>query len=138
MLGRQLPPGTGRHADHQRHAELAAGHVPDRGRVVHDLVEGEQREIDRHDLDDRPHAAHRRADARAGEGGLGQRRVADAFGPELVQKPLGNGVAAAVMADILAHQEDAAVALHGFADRFPDRLAVGRLGGHDAMPPPAP
>ena len=31
--------------------------------VVHDLIERQQTEVDRHDLDDRPHAAERRSDA---------------------------------------------------------------------------
>ena len=53
VLRGELPPAAGRHADHQRHAELIAGHVPDRRRIVEDLVERQQAEIDRHDLDDR-------------------------------------------------------------------------------------
>ena len=64
MLCRELAAGAGRHADNQRHGELAARHMRDRRGVVDDLVERQQAEIDRHDLDDRPHAGHRRADAR--------------------------------------------------------------------------
>ena len=33
------PAAPGRHPDHQRHGELAARHVRDRGGVVDDLVE---------------------------------------------------------------------------------------------------
>jgi hypothetical protein len=38
MLGRELPPGTGCHADHERYAELAVGHVPERCGRIDDLV----------------------------------------------------------------------------------------------------
>ena len=98
-------PAAGGHADHQRHRELPARHVRDRGRVVHDLVEREQAEVAGHDLDDRPQAGHRRADAGADEAVLGQRRVADALRAELLEQALGHGVAAAVLADVLAHHE---------------------------------
>ena len=64
ILRGELPAGARRHADDQRHAELAARHMTQGRGIVDDLVEREQREIDRHDLDDGPHAAHRRADAR--------------------------------------------------------------------------
>ena len=116
MLRGKLAACAGRHADHQRHAELAARHVAHRGRVVEDLIEREQAEIHRHHLDDRAHAGHGRADPRPDEAGLRERRVANALGAELVQQALAHGVAAAIAADILAHQEDAGVAAHGVAD----------------------
>ena len=86
MLGRDLPARTGGHADHERHVELPARHVEDRRRVVHDLIEREQAEVHGHDLHDGPQARHGRADAGADEGGLGQRRVPDALGPELLEE----------------------------------------------------
>ena len=67
VLGGQLAPAARRHAHDQRHAHLPARHVAQRRRVVHDLVEREQAEVDRHHLDDRAHAAERRADPRADE-----------------------------------------------------------------------
>ena len=68
MLGGELPAGAGGDPDDHRHVELTARHVPDGGGVVDDLIERQQAEIDRHDLDDRPHAAERRTDAGADEG----------------------------------------------------------------------
>jgi hypothetical protein len=50
----QLAAGGGGHADDKRHAVLPARHVPDGSGGVEDLVERQQREIDRHDLDNRP------------------------------------------------------------------------------------
>jgi hypothetical protein len=57
VLSRELAAGSGRHPDHERHAELTARHVPQGRRGVHDLIEREQAEVDRHHLDDRPHTA---------------------------------------------------------------------------------
>ena len=88
MLGGKLAAGAGRHADHQRHAELIARHVAHGGRGVENLVEREQAEIYRHQLDDRAHAGHRRADAGAGEAGFRQRRVANPLGPNSASSPL--------------------------------------------------
>jgi hypothetical protein len=86
VLRRELPAGAGGHADHDRHAHLAARHVAQRGGVVHDLVQRQQAEVDRHHLDDGAHAAQRRADARAHEGRLGKRRVAHPVFAELFQQ----------------------------------------------------
>ena len=74
--------------------------------------------------------AMRRADAGADEGRLRQRRVADALRAELLQQALGDGVAAAVAADVLAHQEDALVARSASRSAWRG-LAVGQpiVGG---------
>ena len=55
----------------------------------------------------------RGADARADEAGLRQRRVPDSLGSELLEQPEAHGVAAAVAADVLAHEEDPLVARQG-------------------------
>ena len=86
------------------------------GRVVQDLVEREQAEVDGHDLDDRAHPAERGADAGADEGRLRQRRVADPLGAELLEQAQAHGEAAAVAADVLAHQEHPLVAVQRLAD----------------------
>ena len=105
MLGGELAAGAGRHADHQRHAELVARHVAHCGRGVEDLVEREQAEIHRHQFDDRAHAGHRRADAGAGKPGLRQRRIANSLRTELGKQALAHRVAAAVAADVLTHEK---------------------------------
>ena len=76
-------------------------------------------------LDDRPHAAERRADAGADERRLRQRRVADPLGAELLEQSLAHGEAAAVAADVLAHQEHALVAQQRLA-QSPGALPPGR------------
>ena len=109
MLGRHLPTGSRRHPDHERHAHLAPAHVPQKRRVVHDLVEREQAEVDGHHLDDRPQARDRRPDAGANERRLRERRIANPFLAKLREQPLAAGVGAAVPAHVLPHQEHAVV-----------------------------
>ncbi len=70
---------------------------------------------------------HGRADAGAGEARFRQRRIANPLGPELGDQALADGVAAAVAADILAHQEHAIVALDRVANGLLHRFAVGDL-----------
>ena len=74
------------HAHHERHPDLAAEHVVDVGGVVDDLVHRQQREVDRHELDDRAQAAHRRADAHPDDRVLGDRRVAHPLLAELLEQ----------------------------------------------------
>ncbi len=108
--GAELVAGALRHAHDQRHRRLAAEHVVDVGRVVDDLVEREQREVDRHQLHHRTQAGHRRADAHADDRVLGDRRVAHAALAELLQQAVGDLEGAAEHADVLAHQHHALVA----------------------------
>ena len=82
----ELVAGALRHAHDERHLDLAAEHVADRRRVVDDLVHRQQREVDRHELDDGPQAGHRRADAHADDRVLGDRRVAHALLAELLEQ----------------------------------------------------
>ena len=110
MLRRELSSATGGHADDERNAELAARHVAQRGGIVDDLIQGEQAEVDRHHLHDRPHAADGCADARTDEGRLGERRVAHALRPELLEQSFAARVRAAVAAHILTHEEDTRIA----------------------------
>ena len=84
----ELVAGALRHPHHHRHLRLAAEHVVDRRHVVDDLVHREQREVDRHQLDDRAQPGHRGADAHADDRVLGDRRVAHALLAELLEQPV--------------------------------------------------
>ena len=50
-------------------------------------------------------------------------------GPNSASRPLLDGVAAAIAADVLAHQEDARIPLQRIADRLAHSIAVGELDG---------
>ena len=78
-----------------------------------------------------PHAAERGADAGADERRLRQRRVADALGPELLEQALAHREAAAVAADVLAHEEHRgrrAGARRGSPSRIASRYVVRTPG----------
>ena len=126
MLRGDLAPGAGRHADHERDVNWPPDMCEMRGGVVHDLVERQQAEVDGHDLDDRAHAAQRGADAGADERRLRQRRVADALAARTPRAgPCVTREAAAVAADVLAHQEHPLVAGSASRIAWRMRLAVG-------------
>ena len=103
-------------ANDQRDRELAAGHVPDLGGVVHDLVHGQKAEVDGHQLDHGTQAGHGRAHAGADDDRFGQGGVLDAFLPVLLPETLGDGEGAAVGSDVLPHEEDALILIQGFAE----------------------
>ena len=88
-----------------RHADLAAEHVAALGGLVGDLIHGEAGEIDVHDLGDGAQAGHRRADGRADDGGLGDRRVDARARRRTFREALGDAIGAAVEAHLLAHDD---------------------------------
>jgi hypothetical protein len=97
-------------------------------RLAHDLLHRQRREVLVHDLDDRPHTGDRGADARTDDGHLGDRRVADALGPELLQHPLRHAHRAAHLGDVLAHDEDVVVPPHRGRHRVANGFPVRELG----------
>ncbi len=132
VLGGELVAGAVGRADDQWAPHLAAEHRADLGRVVDDLVHGDEQEVEGHDLDDGALAEHRGADTRADEALLGDRGVAHAVGPEFVKQARGDLVGALEDPDLLAHDEDALVAPELLAQRQAHGFAVGHdlgLGG---------
>jgi hypothetical protein len=85
------------------------------------------REIAEHDVDNRPHPGHRRADAKSTEARFGDRRVDDAVFAELVDQAGEYLEGGARFGDIFAHQDDARIAPHFLSDRFLDRVAERQL-----------
>ena len=127
MLGGELFAPAGRHANDDRHVEQAAGHMEDGRRVVKDLIGGEQAEVDGHDFDNGPHAVHGGADARASKAGLGQGRIDDAHGTELIEHAFADSEAAAVTPDIFADEEDTLIIAHRVAERLAHSFTVGQF-----------
>src|SRR5439155_13092974 len=93
-------------SENDRDLELSAGHVADVGGVVVELVEGDQGKAPAHELDDRPQAAHRGADAEPAKARLADRRVAYALGPEFGEHSFAHLVRAIVLGDLFAHEKD--------------------------------
>ena len=65
---------------HERHRDLAVGHVARLGDLVDDHVPGHGEEVAEHELGDRAQAGHRGAHRRPDDRLLADRRVADALG----------------------------------------------------------
>ena len=124
-------------ADDERGHRLAAEHVAELCRLIEDLVEADAHEVDEHQLNDRAKAGRRRARSGADKRNFGKMRVEHALRPEFRAQALGDaerpapGVLVAGRAgaagNVLAHDDDAAVAPHFLADRLVDRLAIGFL-----------
>jgi hypothetical protein len=89
------------------------------------MVDRLHREVEGHELDDRPQPSHRRPGAEAGEAIFGDWGVDDAFRPEFLEKPLSDLVGALVFGDLLAEHEHAIVTAHLLGHRVAQRLADG-------------
>ena len=119
-----------RRANDNRNRRAPAVPKPQRRRLIDDLVEGAGDEIGKLHLGNGPVAAHRRADADADDGRLGNRRVDDARLAELLEQPLGHAEGAAVRADVLAEHEHLRVAPHFLGERFADGFQIRQLFAH--------
>ncbi|MNC85518.1 hypothetical protein D3C83_11220 [compost metagenome] len=130
MLRRRPPRRAHRRAEDERHLPLAARHVVDLRRLVADLIHDQHQEVAEHDVDDRPHAGHRGADAQAGEARLRDRRIDDPPGAEFLDQALEHLEGRARFGDVLAHEDDGRVAAHLFGNRLADGVAeTDLLGG---------
>ncbi len=117
--------GAKRCAQDHGHFELAAGHVVNLRRLIDHLVHRQRNEVAEHDVDDRPHAGHRRADTDTGDPRFGNRRVDHALGAEFFYQSRQNFERRARLGDIFADDEHRRIAAHLFGERFVDRLAEG-------------
>src|ERR1700727_2407350 len=77
MLRPGGPPGAELGSDNKRHRRATPGHEVELRRLVHDLVEAHTDEVQIHDLYDRLHSGHGRADGQPDDGALRDRRVED-------------------------------------------------------------
>src|SRR5690606_528000 len=83
----QLLASPTREPDDHGHLHFATEHGVDLGRVVHDLVDRHEAEVERHDLDDRTEPEHGGADGSTHEAFLGDGCVYDALRAEVLQQP---------------------------------------------------
>ena len=97
------------------------------GGAIDYLVHSQQPEIDSHQFDYRLEPAHRSADARADNSQFGDRSVADAFFAVNGEQAVGDFERAAEVADLLAHDEDALVAVELLAQGLVQCFAVSDL-----------
>ena len=136
VLDRPDAPAVG-HPDGHRHGDPALVAVMQLGHLGDDLVEGGVHEPVELDLAHRSVAAHGKADGRTDDAGLGQRRVDHPAVAEVTLEPLGDPEHAPELADVLTHQDDLRVALHGPAQPGVQRLAQRHGRHHDSASKPA-
>ena len=120
---------AGPHGGPQHEGAGLSVDVVELGGHVHELVDAERDEVHEHDFDDRPRAGDGGADGHAGEGGFGNRGVADALGTVFFDKAARDAEGAAVGGDVLAHEEDAGVVGQGAVQGALDELDGGK-GAH--------
>ena len=122
--------------DH-RHAEAVVRAVAHPRGLGHELVEGRVDEVGELDLGDRPEAVDGRADRGADDHRLGERRVDDPVVAELAPEPVGRQEDAALLADVLAQDDDRLVPPHLLGHAVADRLDE-RANRHQCPPPGSP
>ena len=117
----------------------AAGHERQLGRLVEQLVEAHAEEVEVHELDDRPHARHRRADAEAHDRASRRSGVSRTRSPNRVVQAAREAEHVAAGADVDAGDEDALVGLRA-RPRARSRIAsiVRNTGASSAPAPAAP
>ena len=130
VLRRRTGAGAGGKAHHHGNRNLAAQHEAHLRRLVDDLLHGERGEVGKLELEDRPHAGEGGTDSDARAAQFRYRRVDHPIGAETLDQIAGDLEGAAIDADILAHQEDAFVHLHGDRHGFLDRLGVAQFTHH--------
>jgi hypothetical protein len=121
-------------ADDDRHPDPALGPEVDLRDLADDLVVGGVDEAVELDLDHRAVAAHRHADRGADDAGLGERAVDDAVLAEVLLQTVGDPEDAAELADVLPHDQDLGVVLHGLAQAHVEPFGEGDLVAHAWLP----
>ena len=124
MLRPQLMCGAPRPADDHGNRQLSARHVPDFSRVVDDLIQRQDAEVKRHELDDRTQPGHGRTDGQPGEPRFRNRGVQNPLRAELFHEPPADLEGPLVITLFLADQEDAVVPPHLLAHGLVQRFAV--------------
>ena len=138
-MGRaKLVGGSIRAAECNRDIELAARHHEHVWRVVHDLIESDQRKAEGHEFDNRAQTDHGCADAESGETVFANRSVDNSLGSKSFEQPLAYFISAVIFRDFLAHQKNIRIARQFFGQRFVQCLTVSDLSHDSAFGAGAP
>src|SRR4029077_10984620 len=116
MLRAELMSTALRRANDYRHCGLATEHVVYFRRTIDHLIHCKEREVYSHQFDYRSEPAHRGADPGADDSQFRNWSIADALFAVHSEQPVGDLEGAAEVADFLAHDEDALVAIEFLTD----------------------
>ncbi len=137
VLGTQLTCAAAGATEHHGNVELPARHVVHLGGAVDDGVNRDEREVERHELNDGTQTHHGGTHTQAGKAQFADGGVHHALGAKHFQHALADFVGAVVLGYLLAHQKDGLVAHHFFDHRLTQGFAElqnghgwERFGGH--------
>ena len=122
-------------ADDERERHLTVGHVPALRDLVGDDVPAHREEVAEHDLGDRSQAGHGRTHRGAEDRLLGDRRVTDAVGFELLEESGRRLEHAAGTGDVLAEEHDVGVVGEFLREAEADRVSIRQF--RHVQPPSA-
>ena len=125
VLGGELDPRPERRPHDERNPRAPAQHVPDLGRLVHDLVRGEGEDVHELDLDHRARIGEGEADPEAGDRLLRDGGVEDPFRAEPFLEPGRDPEHAPAFGHVLAEEKDAVVRRHRLVVRLVEGARVG-------------
>jgi hypothetical protein len=134
VLRAQLVAAAPRRPDHDRDGDAAAEHVVNVRGSVHDLVEGDEHEVDRHHLRHRAQPGHGGADGGADDHLFGNGCVQHPLFTEFFHQPTGDLEGPVVEPDVLAEEEDVLVAFHLLPERLVESVAHGGNSHQEAAP----
>ena len=92
------------------------------GCLVDHIVHGREGKVDGHQFRDRALADQRRADSRADDSVLSNRRILDPLGTIFVIKPFGDGVRAAPYPHLFTQDEDSRISVQFFHQSLGNRF----------------
>src|SRR6185503_11699145 len=118
-----LTPATTDRADYHWHFELAAKHIVQFWRLIHDVIHRGECKVDSHQLCNGALPNHRSTNCRTDDCVFSDRRIFDAVRSVFIIETLGHRVGAAPDAYLFADDKDGGIAVHFFHKCLRDRLA---------------
>src|SRR6266550_5721671 len=106
MRGAKLMRGSVRSAKRDRDIELTPRHREHVRRVIHDLIECDERKAERHKFNDRPQSDHRCANSQPCKAVLADWGINDSTRSKSLKQPMAYLVGTLIFADFLTHQEN--------------------------------
>ncbi len=106
MSGAELMRRPIRAAEGNGNIELSARHREHVWRVVHNLIERNERKTERHELNNRPQPDHCRSDPQAGKSVLTDWSIDDPSWPKALKQTVAYLVSALVFGNLFAHEKN--------------------------------
>src|SRR5262249_4028871 len=114
-------------AQHQRHFELAAGHVMYLSCLVHQLIHRQSKKVAEHDIHHRAHPGHGRAYPYSADAGFRNRRIDDALLAKFFHQTGKHFERRTSLCDVFADDEHRRIAAHLLGQGFIDSLSESDL-----------